>query len=124
MPIIQSYTHLECWKQSRLLVQLILRNTKAIEEARQFGLLNQLERATLSIMNNIAEGFGRFSSKEKLRFFNISVASANEVESMTFVLEDLGIYSQSFLTDLRELIHKTRALTLAFCKYLHSKVDK
>ncbi len=67
------------------------------------GLRDQLERATLSISNNIAEGFERGSTKELLAFLYIARGSAGEVRSMLYVLEGLGTFEnlKSQITDLK-----------------------
>lgn len=75
-------------------------------------------------MNNIAEGYERYSIKDKLRLLNISVSSGREVESMTYILEDLNMLNHEDLLQLREKVRITRARTLALCKHFYSKLAK
>jgi four helix bundle protein len=86
MATLNSFEDLECWKSARVLTRLIY---KIFNESRDFGFKDQIQRASVSIMNNIAEGFGRIGVKEKLQFTNIAVGSAQEVKSMLFLAQDL-----------------------------------
>ena len=56
--------------------------------ARDYGLCAQLQRAAVSIMSNIAEGFDRMHLQEKIQFYNVARASAAEVRSLLYVVED------------------------------------
>ncbi|NVK03508.1 MAG: four helix bundle protein [Flavobacteriia bacterium] len=123
MATVKNYTELNCWKESRLLVQLVYSYSNRLAEFKQFNLINQFERAAVSVMNNIAEGFDRLSLKEKIRFLNISVSSANEVDSMTYILQDLQLLSESEVMTIREQVRITKARTLAFIVYLRSKLN-
>lgn len=55
-----------------------------------FSLTDQLKRASVSITSNIAEGFGRWSSKEKAQFYHLSMGSLTEVENQITIAKDLG----------------------------------
>lgn len=69
-------------------------------------------------MNNIAEGFGRFSDKEKKRFLEIANSSSNEIGSMLYLLEDIEYLPINEITALREQNRITQAQVLALIKYL------
>jgi four helix bundle protein len=58
--------------------------------SKDFDLRSQLRRAAVSSMNNIAEGFGRFSDAEFIHFLDVSQSSTGEVKSLTYCLEDLN----------------------------------
>jgi four helix bundle protein len=116
MPKINRFEDLECWKTSRKLTLSIYQLRGEI--AKDYGLKDQLRRASLSIMNNIAEGFGRFSSKEKIRFLEIAQSSANEVSSMLYLLEDLSYLNPTEINTLRELVRITQKQTWGLIKYL------
>jgi four helix bundle protein len=73
-------------------------------------------------MNNIAEGFGRYHKKDSLRFSDYSASSANEVQSMSYVLEDLNYLSSEKINEMRFLIADTRKLTLGFIRYLNENL--
>jgi four helix bundle protein len=79
---------LEAWQQARRLVRSLYELTRQGTLARDHGLMNQLQRAGVSIMSNIAEGFERTHLQEKLQFYNVARASTGEVRSLLYVVED------------------------------------
>jgi four helix bundle protein len=74
-------------------------------------------------MNNIAEGFGRFSKKDFIRFLDISQSAALEVQSILYVLEYLTYVSGARIDAMRAKSEEAKNLTLAFIKYLRTTVD-
>jgi four helix bundle protein len=85
---MMSFEDLHAWKQARLLVQdayLLCRDSKL---GNDWGLKDQIQRAAVSVMTNIAEGFERTGAQEKLHFYNIARASCGEVRSLLYVVED------------------------------------
>lgn len=117
--MVNNFQALHCWQNSRRLTSL---SFELFASAGQFSLdgtlKNQICRAALSVMNNIAEGFSRRSTKEAARFYEIAIGSCMEVESMTYVLEDLypKLYSQ--VTELRQAAVHTKAQTINFRKHV------
>ncbi len=90
MAKIERFEDLQCWQKSRELVTYIFTITQSDNLVKEYDLKSQLRRAALSSMNNIAEGFGRSSEKEFIRFLEMSSASCIEILSMTYILEDLN----------------------------------
>ena len=90
---IKSFTDLNSWKESHRLVISIYRVTKSFPKDEQFGLTNQIRRASVSITSNIAEGFGRRSSKDRVHFYDMARASLAEVQSQLLVSRDVGYLS-------------------------------
>jgi four helix bundle protein len=74
-------------------------------------------------MNNIAEGFGRFSNKDSIRFYDISQSSAMEVLSICYVLSDLDYLPNERIVAIREKAEETKNLTLAFIKSIRIKLE-
>lgn len=72
-------------------------------------------------MNNIAEGFGRGSDKEFIRFLEMSQSSAMEVKSMTYILMDLAYLDEQSVTFISEKAEETKSITLGLIRYLRSK---
>jgi four helix bundle protein len=89
--------------------------------AKDFDLKSQFRRASISVMNNIAEGFGRYSNKEFIRFLEIAKASSTEVKSMIYILNDLKYINEEQTKALFEQEDKTRRKALALLKYLKNK---
>ncbi|RAW01412.1 four helix bundle protein [Pseudochryseolinea flava] len=86
-----------------------------------FDTRSQIKRAALSTMNNIAEGFGRYSAKDFIRFLDTSQSSAQEVSSILYVLEDLQYVSGKRIETARSIVEETKSLTLGLIKYLRTK---
>lgn len=89
MATFERFEEIKAWQSARELTRDVFRLFRSPALAREFGVRDQITRASLSIMNNIAEGFGRHSSKDFARFLTIAKASAVEVQSMLYVLADL-----------------------------------
>jgi len=119
MGTIKRFEDLECWKRARLLVKIVYTHSRTGRLSRDFGTRDQLCRATLSIMNNIAEGFARPSTKEFIRFLSIAESSASEVKSMCYVLEDLEYLEGPDIQQLHEEIDTTRKMIKSFIAYLN-----
>jgi len=71
-------------------------------------------------MNNIAEGFGRHSNKEFIRFLDISQSSGREVKSMLYVFEDLSYLESDEILSIHNQVDKTIALTMGMIKHLRN----
>lgn len=84
------FKDLEIWKQSRSFCSDIYSVTSKFPETEKFGLTNQLRRASVSIPSNIAEGSSRSSDKEFMRFLEIAIGSAYEVDTQLLIAFDLG----------------------------------
>jgi len=104
MSTIQCFEDLEIWKLSRGLVKNIYLDFKNIKD---FNFHNQIASAGLSIMNNIAEGFGRESDKEFDYFLNIAKGSAMEVKSMYYVACDLIYLGEETVLVRKDSIQQT-----------------
>jgi four helix bundle protein len=83
-----TFEDLESWQKARLNVRKIYELTRADELCRDFGICDQLQRAGVSVMSNIAEGFERTHLPEKLQFYNVARGSTAEVRSLLYVIED------------------------------------
>jgi four helix bundle protein len=83
-----TFEDLESWQRARELAREIYALTRHGEISRDFGLCNQIQRAGVSLMSNIAEGFERQHVQEKLQFYNIAHGSCGGVRSLTYVIED------------------------------------
>jgi len=88
MATINRYEEIVGWQKARDLTNLVYNLTRQTEFARDYGLKDQIRRAAISVMSNIAEGFGRESNQDFMRFLSISKASANEVQSQLYIALD------------------------------------
>ncbi|MCP5487536.1 MAG: four helix bundle protein [Verrucomicrobia bacterium] len=88
--MVKKFEELDCWQVARELTREVYALTVGDDCRRDFGFVDQIRRASVSIMNNVAEGFERGSDKEFIKFLYIARASAGEVRSMTYVGLDQG----------------------------------
>lgn len=86
--MIMTFEDLESWQKARQTVRKIYELTRADELCRDFGVCGQLQRAGVSVMSNIAEGFERLHLLEKLQFYNVARGSTAEVRSLLYVVKD------------------------------------
>lgn len=121
MAKIERFEDLECWKAARELVNFVYEVSETGKLKRDFDTKSQFRRATLSVMNNIAEGFTRFSPKEFMRFLDIARSSAGEVKSMIYILDDQNYISKDDIQLLHEKTDKASKLTLGMLRYLRKK---
>lgn len=119
MPKITAFEDLECWKESRALVKEIYSITNRLPFSKDFGLKDQIQRASVSVMTNISEGFSRYHRKESVRFFDFSQSSAAEVKSLLYVAEDLNYVSKEEGEELRSRAISCQKLILGLIRYLN-----
>lgn len=106
---IRSFTELNAWKEGHKLVTQIYQIVKTFPEKERFVLTSQILRAAISITNNIAEGFGGHSLKEKIQFYYLAQSSLTEVQNQLIIAKDVDYLSRSTFVSLWEqtvLVHK------------------
>src|SRR5438874_6213305 len=86
--VVKVFEDLEVWKEGRRLTQRIYQLTKNENFSKDFALRDQIQRATVSIMSNIAEGFERGGNQEFIQFLYVAKASCGEVRSQLYVALD------------------------------------
>jgi len=101
---IESYKDLEIWKKGVRFAIEIYQITREFPSHEQFGLISQLRRAASSVPANIAEGYGRESTKSYIQFLKISRGSLNEIETFLYIGFGLGYLDKA---KLDEQIEKT-----------------
>ena len=86
--LVKNFEDLEIWKEARHLTQEVYRLTRDSKFAKDFSLRGQIQRAAISIMSNIAEGFERGGNQEFIQFLYIAKGSCGEVRSQLYVAVD------------------------------------
>jgi four helix bundle protein len=124
MAKVEYFEDLKCWQMSRIFIREIYQVSSSGNLSKDFGTRDQLRRAALSIMNNIAEGFARYSRKDFILFLNYAQSSAAEVKSMLYVCEDLTYFSQEEAHALHEQVDSIKKSILALIKYLSTSQKK
>ena len=117
----KTFEELWIWQQSRQLVLDVYRDFRdATPAGRDFGFRNQIQRAAVSLMNNIAEGFERGTSADFARFLDMAKGSCGEVRGMYYIAEDLEYVGTGVANDRRELCRKVAAGIAAMAAHLRS----
>ncbi len=90
MATIKKFEDLICWQKARILTKEIYKITRIGDFNHDKGLANQIQRAAVSVMANIAEGFGRGTKQEFINYLFIAKGSAVEVQNHLYVALDAG----------------------------------
>ena len=99
MAAVNRYEDLIAWQKSYALVLRVYRLTKDFPGDERFGLTSQLRRAAVSIPSNIAEGYGRRSRQDYLRFLCIALGSTYEIQTQVRIAKDLGYHTDTTIDD-------------------------
>lgn len=97
---IKNFYDLKVWQDVHKIVIKIYKITKNFPKDEQFGLISQMRRSASSVTANIAEGFGRFHYKEKMKFYQQSRGSAVELQDHLFLSQDLDYLPKEKARDL------------------------
>jgi len=124
MATIQKFEDLEIWQLARILSKDIFVLSQTTNLLKDFPLKDQMNRSSGSIMDNIAEGFGRGSRLEFIQFLSISTGSADELKSQLYRCFDKEYISKENFEDLYEKTNAIYKKINGFIKYLNSSVVK
>ena len=117
---INRFEEIESWKEARVLTSRIYSLTAEKKFSRDFGLRDQIQRASVSIMSNIAEGFDGGSHKAFACFLTYSYRSASEVQSLLYVALDSHYIEETIFQTNFDHILKIKRLIGGMIKYLRS----
>jgi four helix bundle protein len=115
---IENFENIEAWKKARELAREIYAISNEGQFARDFGLRDQIRRAAVSVMSNIAEGFERGGDVEFRRFLAIAKGSAGEVRAQLYVALDAGLIDRVAFDSLYKMARETGSLIGGFMRYL------
>ena len=118
MGTISKFEDIEAWADARLLVAEVYKETRNGHLGKDFGLRDQIQRAAVSIMANIAEGFERKNSKEFAHYLRIARGSCAEVQSHLYVALDANLIDKSIFDALQAMATRTGRKISAFQRYL------
>ena len=105
---IEHFTDIDAWKLGQRLVLGIYKTTKKFPKEELFGLTSQIRRAAMSVTANIAEGMGRYSYRDRIRFLYNSRGSIFEVENFNLLAKDLKYLNEEEFNGLQLQIEETR----------------
>ena len=121
---IKSFEDLECWKEARALTRTIYDYTKRSDFSKDFKLSGQITGASISIMNNICEGFDSKSNNEFIRFLTYSRRSCSEVQNCLYVaLDQRYIVEEEFQSTYKHC-EKVRKIIDGLIRYLKDHAIK
>jgi four helix bundle protein len=120
MATIKRFYDLEAWKKARKLNLEIYKMTRAETFKKDFILVDQVRRSSVSIIANLAEGFGRKGNKEFLQFISIAEGSLCELQSHLFISLDVEYITQPVFQKLFEMTEETQRIINGFAEYLRN----
>lgn len=111
---------LNVWKENHKLVVAVYEVTKIFPKSELFGLVSQMRRAAVSITSNIAEGFSRQSTKEKIQFYAMAHGSLTELQNQILIARDVNYLNDEDFKKLNEHLVNAHKLLNAFIKSTRS----
>ena len=123
MAAFKKFEEIQAWQKAREATRLIYQVTSEGPFSKDFALRDQTRRACLSIMANIAEGYGRRSDKEFANFLNIAHGSVAETQSHLYIALDLSYIDQSNFSSLYELLNEISRMTVSLAKHLRGNIQ-
>lgn len=122
-PYQYGFEKLDVWQDARELVVTIYKLCQSLPANERFGLSSQMQRASVSIVSNIAEGVSRNSTKEKCRFLEVAYGSAIEVYCQLIVIKDLCYISEEEYGIVSAKIQRITNKVNALSKSIQKKGD-
>jgi four helix bundle protein len=124
MATFKRFEDIEAWQKARELTRQIYNATAHGAFGRDFALRDQLRRACVSVMSNIAEGHGRGGNKEFIQYLSMAIGSANEACAQLYVALDQRYVSESDFHALTTLAQETARLTAGLAGICASQISK
>jgi four helix bundle protein len=121
MPGIKRFEEILAWQKARELVHETYGVCGKGAFNRDFGLKSQVCRAAVSTMTNVAEGFGRKSTKDFAHFLDVARGSALETQSLLYVARDLNYIEPAEFERLYKIAEETISLIAGFTSYLRNQ---
>jgi four helix bundle protein len=119
------FTEIRAWQEARSLVKLIYLNSgKTGQLGRDFRFADQMRRAGVSIMSNIAEGFSRGGNREFARFLDIARGSCSELRSLLYVAADVGHLFRAEAELMAEKVQAIAAKIGSLTTYLRTRLEE
>ena len=107
---IKDFRDLDVWQRSMDLAELVLNAVPLLPPEERFGISAQLRNASVSISNNIAEGYGRGTRAEYVRFLRYSRGSANEVTTLLLLIERVHYLPPARLNPMMDMVERVRSM--------------
>jgi four helix bundle protein len=121
---MHNFKELKIWQKARILVKDCYTLTLMFPEEEKFGLVSQIQRASVSIPANIAEGSGKSSSKDFSRYLEIAISSAFELETLFFLASDLGFVDTEKSDPILAKIQEIQKMIYSFKNTINNRTIK
>lgn len=116
--MLKNYKELKVWQKSYQLCIGIYKITRAFPKEEQYCLTSQIRKSAISVPSNIAEGYGRGSTNDYIRFLYIAYGSNCELETQILLSSDLGYIEENYKRDLLDRIREVERMLKALIKLL------
>jgi len=124
MARIDRFEDIEGWKLARRVSNRVYDVSSDGQFSKDFALVNQVRRASVSIMSNIAEGFERDGNKEFLQFLSIAKGSCGEVRSQLYIASDRGYIDEGTFNEISGILIETSKTLSGLMRYLRQSDEK
>lgn len=118
MSTFKSFEEIEVWQKARELTRRIYLASNRGAFAKDFGLKDQIRRAAVSVLSNIAEGYERGGTKEFVQFLSVAKGSAGEVRSQLYVALDQSYIDQKEFDELLAQVKQISKMITGLMNYL------
>ncbi|MEL6303519.1 MAG: four helix bundle protein [Bacteroidota bacterium] len=115
------YIELEVWKEARVLVSTIYELTFKFPDVEKYGLTLQIRRSSVSVPSNIAEGCGRRTTADTIRFLHIARGSLYELETQLYLALDQKYLESPEFEKVQKQVIQCKKLLNGFIKYYAQK---
>jgi len=115
---VKDFEELRVWQRARQLSIAISRTASKVQLGKDYDLSRQMRRSVGSVMDNIAEGFGRGGNKEFIQFLYIARGSASELRSQLHPARDHGYVNLEIFDKLRDQTIEIESMLFSFIRYL------
>ncbi len=120
MAKFRKFEEIQAWQKAFDVTLLIYKITAEEKFSKDYGLRDQIRRASVSIMANIAEGHGRRTNAEFANFLNIARGSVAEVQSHLYIAQRLNYINQKDFDELYQTLTEISRMTLSLAQYLRT----
>lgn len=117
---MKDFRQLKVWEKSHALTLAIYKATEKFPKQELYALTNQIQRASVSIPANIAEGCGKNTDAELARYFQIAMGSSSELEYLLLLARDLDYFPDDSYTTLNTNLIEVRKMLNAFLQTLRA----
>ncbi|MBI4145917.1 four helix bundle protein [Candidatus Woesearchaeota archaeon] len=117
------FKNLKVWTLSFLFAKNTYALTRQFPKEEQYALTSQLRRAAVSISNNIAEGCGRYTNKDFIKFLHIAAGSSKECENLLLLSQDLGYLTKDDFVQLQSILVEIESMLGGLIQHRRMKAE-